>query len=139
MAIRTFIVLALALALAAAFARADALDAKAADAVVELKDVSVNGGAVSGAIENHGALPVKDVTLAIQHRYRWPNEYKPGAVDPGRAEQTTVSETIPPGGRATFQHDGGPLQAPANGGSFQTTVTVLSFVVIEPAGAPPQP
>jgi len=132
MAIRTFIVLALLLALVAAFARADALDPKAADAVVALKDVSANGGAVSGAIENHGSLPVKDVKLSIQHRYRWANEYKPGAVDPGRAEQITVSETIPPGGRATFRHDGGPLQAPDKAGTFETTVTVLSFVVIEP-------
>jgi hypothetical protein len=131
-AIRTLIVLTFALALAAAFARADALDPKAADAVVALKDVSVNGGAVSGAIENQGSLPVKDVTLSIQHRYRWPNEYKPGAVDPGRAEKTTLSETIPPGGRATFRHDGGPLEAPDKAGSFETTVTVLSFVVIEP-------
>jgi hypothetical protein len=137
MAIRT-LVLALALA-AASHARADAIGAREADAVVALKDVSVNGSAVSGAIENQGALPVKDVRLLIQHRYRWPNEYKPGVENPGRAEETVISETIPPGGRATFAHDAGPLQAPRDGGSFETSVTVMSFVVMEPGETPPLP
>jgi hypothetical protein len=135
MAIR-ILVLALALA-GAVHARADVLDPRSADAVVALVDVSVSGSSVSGAIENHGALPVKDVKLLIQHRYRWPNEYKPGAVDPSRAEQTTVTETIPPGGRATFAHDGEPLLAPGNKGSFATSVTVLSFDVVTPAAPAP--
>src|SRR5215510_12038530 len=98
MTIRTFV---WALVLGAALsARGDALDARSADAQIELRDVSANGGSVSGAIENHGSLPVKDVTLLVQHHYRWPNEYKPGAANPGSAEKFIVSDTIPPGGRA---------------------------------------
>lgn len=135
MAILTF-VLTFALALTAQ-AESDVLKPQAAEAVVALKDVAVAGGAVSGAIENHGALPVKDVKLLVQQRYRWPKETKPGALDPGRAAQVMVTETIPPGGRAPFTHDGGPLPQTSDGGSFETTVTVLSFVVVTPPELPP--
>jgi hypothetical protein len=108
----------------------------AAEAVVALKNVSTSGGVVSGAIENHGALPVKDVKLLIQQSYRWPDERKPGAADPGRSSQLVVADTIQPGGRATFKHDGGPLPTTVDGGSFETTVQVLSFDVVTPPTTP---
>jgi len=129
------LVLLLALAAPATPLRADVLTPSSADAAIELKDVVANGGAVSGAIENHGPRPVKDIQLLIQHRYVWPNEYKPGAANPGRAEKITMGDEIPPGGRATFSHDSGPLESPDPKGRFETSVTVLSFVEV----LPPQP
>ncbi len=139
MAIRIFVWVALLISVAALVARAetDVLPPRAAEAVVALMDVSVAGGVVSGAIENHGALPVKDVKLLVQQSYRWPDERKPGAVDPGRSAQVVVADTIAPGGRAKFRHDGGPLRAPAGGGSFETSVQVLSFDVVTPPATHP--
>ena len=139
MALRIFVWVALLIAVVSLSARGetDVLQPRAAEAVVALMDVSTAGGVVSGALENHGSLPVKDVKLLVQQSYRWPNERKPGAVDPGRSAQLVVADTIPPGGRATFKNDGGPLPKTADGGSFETTVQVLSFDVVTPPEFPP--
>ena len=73
---------------------------------------------------------MNNVKLLVQQTYRWPIEYKPGPVDPGRSAQLVLAETIPPGGRAPFSHDGGPLPFTSDGGSFETRVQVLSFDVV---------
>ncbi|HTO07179.1 MAG TPA: hypothetical protein VMR86_08985 [Myxococcota bacterium] len=105
---------------------------------VELENAAVQNGMVTGTLHNETDTPVRSVTLLVQHHYRWANEFKPGNVDPGRAQSVRVSTDLPPGGRVTFQSPVDEPLAPGDGGHFEITVSVLAFEQVFPA-APPGP
>lgn len=105
---------------------------------VEVQNAAVDDGTVRGTLVNETETPIKSVTLLVQHHYRWPNEYKPGPVDPGRSESVTVSTEIPPHGRVTFAS---PVRQPepvGDGGHFDTTVSVMAFEQVFPPEPVPE-
>src|SRR5438552_16487186 len=57
---------------------------------VALRDVTVDGGVVSGVLTNTSGKVLRDVQLLIQHDWRWQNEFRPGGHDPSRAVSCVV-------------------------------------------------
>jgi hypothetical protein len=114
-------------------------DLQPTNARVVLENVAVQDGNVTGTLRNETGTAVRSVTLLVQHHYRWPNEFKPGSVDPGRAESVSVSTDLPAGGRVTFAT---PIQEPqplGDGGHFETAVKVIAFEQVYPPPASPAP
>src|SRR5438552_14402747 len=66
---------------------------------VALRDVTVDGGVVSGVLTNTSGKVLRDVRLLIQHDWRWPHELRPGEDNPRRAAYYVVPEALPPAGQ----------------------------------------
>src|SRR5207244_12946567 len=69
---------------------------------VALRDVTVDGGVVSGVLANTSGKVLRDVQLLIQHDWRWRSEFRPGEDNPSRAVYYVVPEEIPQGGPPKF-------------------------------------
>ncbi len=110
-----------------------------ASSLLRVENVSSRDGKIAGTLVNKARSPIRNVKLLVQHTYRWPNEYAPGAVDPSRAETVTIDAEIPAGGSYAFTQVSQPPQPLADGGHFDTTVSALSFdrVIPAPGSAPP--
>ena len=100
---------------------------------VALRDVTVDGGVVSGVLANTSGKVLRDVQLLIQHDWRWRNEFRPGGDDPSRAVYYVVPEEIPPGGQTKFTYRTDPPLPERSDGHFDTSVRVVGFVEVSGA------
>ena len=101
---------------------------------VALRDVTVDGGVVSGVLTNRSDKVLRDVQLLIQYDWLWKNEFRPGEDNPGRAVYYTVPGEIPPGGQTTFTYRADPPLPARSDGRFNASVEVVGFVEVSGAG-----
>lgn len=94
---------------------------------VQVRDVRVEDGVVSGVVINNTGNELRDVKLLIRYDWLWKNEFSPGHDSPGRAVVHSVQEDLPPGGQArfAFQPESPLPQRPD--GRFLTSVVVLGY------------
>ena len=100
---------------------------------VALRDVTVDGGVVSGVLANTSGKVLRDVQLLIQHDWRWRSEFRPGEDNPSRAVYYVVPEEIPPGGQTKFTYRTDPPLPERSDGHFNTSVRVVGFVEVSGA------
>jgi len=94
---------------------------------VQVRDVRVEDGVVSGVVTNNTGNELRDVRLLIRYDWLWKKEFSPGHDSPGRAIVYFVQEDIPPNGQAPFTyHPESPLQQRPDG-RFLTSVVVLRY------------
>jgi hypothetical protein len=97
------------------------------DLVVSVEDVRADGcSAVEATLRNHGTRELRDVRLAIECIYHWPDEHHPGDENPGRAWTHVVPGPIAPGARESVR-SAPPGAAPSAPGRFEPRVRVLGF------------
>jgi len=95
---------------------------------VALRDVTVDGGVVSGALINTSGKALHDVQLLIRYDWLWRNEFRPGEDSSDRAVYYTVRGDIPPGGQTKFTYRADPPLPERSDGHFNTSVQVVGFV-----------
>jgi len=100
---------------------------------IALRDVTTEGGTVSGVLSNTSGKLVRDVQLLIVHDWLWRNEFHPGEEGPSRAVYTTVPAEIAPGGQARFTYHADPPLPERSDGTFKTSVQVVGFVEVSGA------
>jgi hypothetical protein len=101
---------------------------------VAIRDLTVAAdGTVSGTVCNISKEPVRDVRLLVDRSWLWAKEFHPGTDDPGRAEFHTSEQTIPPGGQVHFTYRPSAPLPHRTDGRFETSVSVVSLVAIEPS------
>jgi len=97
---------------------------------VAIRDVRTDDSVVTGTVVNRSATTVRDVKVAIRHKWLWNNEMHPGTDDPSRADFVMVPGPIPPGGQQDFTYRlATPLPARSDG-RFDTDVAVTSVVEV---------
>ena len=108
--------------------RAAALEPQSdVDLVVSVEDVRAQGcSAVEATLRNHGTRELRDVRLAIECVYHWPDEHHPGDDNPSRAWTYVVPGPIAPGARESMR-SAPPDPAPPAPGRFEPRVRVLGF------------
>jgi hypothetical protein len=94
---------------------------------VVIRDISVTGDTVSGAVVNNSGNLVREVELLIRHSWLWRDEFHPGQGDPGQAVYYTLPDEIPPGGSAQFSYRPERPLPQRTDGRFMTTVDVVGF------------
>ncbi len=98
--------------------------------VVDVRNVTVKEGMVSGELVNKSSRPLRDVQLLIRYTWLWNNEFRPGKDDPGMAVYYTVEQEISPGRTVSFTYKPSfPLPSRPDG-HFETTVSVAGFTEI---------
>jgi hypothetical protein len=97
--------------------------------IVEVRDVRVQPGEISGILVNLSSNPVRNVQLQIDRSWLWKNERHPGADknNPGRSLVYAVPGEIPPGGRLPFSYRPDSALPQRGDGSFETSVSVVSL------------
>jgi hypothetical protein len=100
---------------------------------VALRDVTVDGGIVSGVLTNTSGKALRDVQLLIRYDWLWRNEFRPGEDNPSRAVYYTVPGDIPPGGQTKFTYRADPPLPERSDGHFNTSVKVAGFVEVSGA------
>lgn len=84
-------------------------------------------GTVEGVVMNQSRRTIRDVELMINYQWLWNDEFRPGAVSPGRTERLTLGDPIPPGGNAPFVYrPQSPLPIRSDG-RFEPSVEVVGF------------
>jgi len=95
---------------------------------VALRDVTVDGGVVSGVVTSTSGKALHDVQLLIRYDWLWRNEFRPGEDSPSRSVYYTVPGDIPPGGQTKFTYRADPPLPERSDGHFNTSVEVVGFV-----------
>jgi len=103
--------------------------------MVPLKDLQVTASSVSGAVVNNTPHIIRNVELAIEYHWLWANEFKPGAVAPGRAFVIKLDKELRPGESIPFRHIPDPPLESRKDGEFHPEVTVAGFTIVVPATA----
>ncbi len=94
---------------------------------VQVRDVRLEDGVVSGVVINNTGNELRDVKLLIRYDWLWKNEFSPGHDSPGRAIAYALQEDLPPGGQTSFvYHPESPLPQRPDG-RFLTSVVVLGY------------
>jgi len=102
-----------------------------AGSVLTIENLSVQDGAVSGAIRNKSPNTVRDVQLFIRYTFLWKNEFHPGTDNPSAAFYPTVSGEIAPGGSLPFNFSPSPpLPKRANGKFESPSVSIAGFTQV---------
>ncbi len=94
---------------------------------VSVRDVRLQGDAVSGVLANESSTPVGDVGLLVRYTWVWDNERHPGGKNPGRAGLYTVTGPIPPGASVPFTYRVSEPLPQRSDGHFNPLVEVVSF------------
>ena len=97
--------------------------------LLDVKDIRVRDGIVSGVLINKSGRAVRNVQLLIRHTWFWNDERHPGDDNPGRADYFTVADEIPPAGMAPFTFRSDPLPHRSDG-RFGTAAEVVGFTQI---------
>ncbi len=102
-----------------------------AGSVVTVENVSVQDGAVSGAIRNKTSNTVRDVQLFIRYTFLWKNEFHPGKNDPSAGFYQTVSGDIAPGRTLPFKFTPSPALPNRSDGKFEApSVSIGGFTQV---------
>ena len=97
---------------------------------VTVRDLKVQGGSVSGVIENKSPRQLRDVKLMIRHTWHWKNERHPGTDNPGRAEDYTVSGDVASGGSLPFTYQLDQPLPQRTDGHFVTSADIVSYTEV---------
>jgi len=102
---------------------------------LSVRDVRIQGDAVSGVLANESSTAVRDVGLLVRYTWFWNNERHPGGKNPGRAGLYKVNGPIAPGASVPFTYRSSePLPARSDG-RFNPVVEVVSFTELGGASA----
>jgi hypothetical protein len=102
-----------------------------AGSVLTIENLSVQDGAVSGAIRNKSPNTVRDVQLFIRYTFLWKNEFHPGKDDPSAGFYQTVSGDIAPGGTLPFKFTPSPPLPNRSDGRFERpSVSIAGFTQV---------
>ncbi|HLK11474.1 MAG TPA: hypothetical protein VKW76_08835 [Candidatus Binatia bacterium] len=93
---------------------------------VEIRNVTVHDGMVSGTVVNTTGRTLEHVRLVIDHHWRWRNEFHPERDNPGRADFYVLPSTIPPHGEVEFTYRPSEPLPVRSDGHFVTSVGVAS-------------
>ena len=97
---------------------------------VLVRHLAIRGDVVSGELVNTSNHLVRDVRLLVTHTWHWDAERAPGADSPGRASYHTIPESIPPGGRLSFDVEPTPPLPARADGRFEPSVEIVGFTEI---------
>lgn len=102
---------------------------------VELRDVRVDDGVVSGMVVNRSRNTLRDVRLLVRHAWVWGDDRHPGEINPGTSSFVTVAGPIPAGGEAPFsvRHPSSVVESGALG-HFTTSVEAVGFTQVTVPG-----
>ncbi len=106
------------------------------EAAVEVRDLALAGGTVTGTVVNRSTAELRDVVLQITRAWLWADERNPGPINPGGTYYYTLPATIAPGAAAKLSYRLPEVDAPADLGSFRTTATVVGYTEVTYAEAP---
>jgi len=79
---------------------ADRLDEK-----VQVRNVSLEDGAVRGIVVNHSGQRIEDLMLRVTCHWRWKNEFRPGSDGAGWSTTMPLAATLQPGASQPFELD----------------------------------
>ena len=96
--------------------------------VVNVTDVAMQDGTITGKLVNKSNDTLRDVKLIIDQAWLWNNERRPGTDNPSRTDFYVVPE-IPPRGSVTFQYRS-PAPTQRTDGHFTAHVEVESFTQV---------
>jgi hypothetical protein len=94
---------------------------------LSVREVRVQGDAVSGVLVNESSTPVGDVGLLVRYTWFWNNERHPGGKNPGRADVYAVTGPIAPGASVPFTYRPAQSLPERSDGHFRPVVEVVSF------------
>ncbi len=98
--------------------------------VLTVRNLRVDGAAVSGELVNESPETLRDVQLLIRYDWRWNNEFRPKNNPPGDAEFYTVQGEISPRGTKSFSYKPSQPLPSRTDGYFDTTVSVVGYTRI---------
>lgn len=100
---------------------------------VRVTGVAASGDVITGKVENHSALQVRNPRILVQHAWIWADERDPGTENPGRSAIVTIPADIPPGGTFVFSHALPRGSIYNQRGHFMSSAEIVGF---EQAGRP---
>src|SRR5689334_4348741 len=71
---------------------------------LEVSNVKVEDGVVTGELRNNSDNTVRDAQVLIRYTWLWKNEFHPGSDDPSRSVYYTVPGDLPAHGTSRFQY-----------------------------------
>jgi hypothetical protein len=95
-----------------------------------LHNVTMSGNRLLGEITNNSDQKLRDISLMLQHSWRWQDGRDPKIEVPLKAVLFKLKKELLPGETATFTH---PVPLPENtqkDGQFVTDVSVAAFSVV---------
>ena len=73
--------------------------------LVQVRNVSLEGGAVRGIVVNNSGQRIEDMMLRVTCQWRWKNEFRPGSDGAGWSETLPLAATLQPGASQPFEFD----------------------------------
>lgn len=104
--------------------------APAADRMVQVDDIRVEGNTVHGVIANKSPQTLRDVRLVIRHAWLWKDERNPGSDNPSRSEFYSFAGEIPGGRSAPFTYRLKDMPRARQDGKFETSAEVMSYTLV---------
>ncbi len=98
---------------------------------IDIDNLTVHEGSVSGRLVNKSPARVRGVDLLLRQVWHWKDEFHPGTDSPGRTLPLTWSGDIAPNASAPFTFEIPPLSARSDG-YFDTTMEVTGFTEVGP-------
>jgi hypothetical protein len=97
---------------------------------LELSNVNVEDGIVTGELRNNSDNAIRDAQLLIRYTWLWKNEFYPGSDDPSRSVYYTVPGELAARGTTRFQYAATPPLPTRTDGSFTVSVGVAGFTAV---------
>ena len=97
---------------------------------LEVSNLNVQDGGVTGELRNNSANAVRDVQLLIRYVWLWKNEFHPGSDDPSRSVYYNMPGELPAHGTTRFQYAATPPLPERTDGSFTVSVAVAGFTQV---------
>src|SRR3989442_14783555 len=97
-----------------------------------ISDVRVTENRLLGEITNNSENKVQDISLMVQHMWRWKDGYNPKIEAPLTAFLLRLSKDLLPGETATFSSTVSLPAADQIEGQLVTEVSVAAFTVVVP-------
>jgi len=97
---------------------------------LEVSNVKVEDGTVTGELRNNSGNVVRDAQLLIRYTWLWKNEFHPGSDDPSRSVYYTVPGELAAHGTTRFQYAATPPLPKRTDGSFTVSVGVAGFAEV---------
>lgn len=97
---------------------------------LEISNVAVQDGSVSGELRNNSDNVVREAQLLIRYTWLWKNEFHPGSNDPSRSVYYSVPGELPARGTTRFQYAATPPLPKRTDGSFTVSVAVAGFTEV---------
>ena len=101
-----------------------------------ISDVRVTENRLLGEITNNSENKVQDISLMVQHMWRWKDGYNPKIEAPVNAALFKLQKDLVPGETATFSYMVSLPTDNRSDGHFVTDVSVAGFKLIRPEEAP---